>query len=136
AGRWIRRTMFMGMSSAKTGPGSPGFDVERPDHFAPLLGLLGDELAEVGRGQFKHRAAQFGEPSTQIGIGKARIDLFVELFDDLGGGTLWGTYAVPRAHLIAWDKLTYGGNILCRLGAHRACDSQSAHLTGPDEFDR
>src|SRR5262245_31728108 len=101
---------------------SPGFDIERPDHFAPLLGLVGDELAEVGRGQRKHRAAQVGEASTELGIGKARIDLFVELVDDLCGGTLWRPNAVPRAHLIAWNRLAYGGNVLCRLGSHRACD--------------
>jgi hypothetical protein len=28
-----------------------------PDHLPPLLGVVGDELSEVGRGAGKHRAA-------------------------------------------------------------------------------
>ena len=33
----------------------------------------------------KHRAAQVGEPRLDLGIGEGRVDLLVELVDDLGG---------------------------------------------------
>ena len=32
-----------------SGSGLPRLDVERLDHFAPLLGFVGDEVAEIGR---------------------------------------------------------------------------------------
>src|SRR5262245_21711677 len=38
------------------------------DHLAPLLGLLGNELAEVGRRTWKD-SAQLGEPRAHLGIG-------------------------------------------------------------------
>src|SRR5262245_39923240 len=34
-----------------------GLDAGRPDHFAPLLGFVGDQLAKIGRGAGKHRAS-------------------------------------------------------------------------------
>ena len=58
------------------------------DHLAPLLGLIGDELAEVGGRARKHRAAHVGDPRLDLGIGEARIDLLVELVDDFGGRVL------------------------------------------------
>ena len=39
---------------ASSGSGLPRLDVDRLDHFAPLLGFVGDELAEIGRRQRKH----------------------------------------------------------------------------------
>src|SRR6186713_39803 len=48
--------------------GSLRLDVGRPDHLAPLLGLVGDELAEVGGRKREHVAAQFGKPRLQLGI--------------------------------------------------------------------
>jgi hypothetical protein len=37
-------------------------DVRRPDHLAPLLGIVCDKFAEVGRRACKHRPAQVGKP--------------------------------------------------------------------------
>src|SRR5215813_8888869 len=54
-------------------------DVGRPDHLAPLLGVIGDELFEVGGREREHRAAEVGKPCLDFGIGKARVDLRVEL---------------------------------------------------------
>src|SRR5215470_11215812 len=59
-------------------------DVGRPDHPAPLLGLLGDELAEVGGRAGKHGAAELGEPRLRLGVGENRVDLLIEPHDDLG----------------------------------------------------
>src|SRR5262249_55950820 len=54
--------------------GSLGFNVGGADHFAPLLGLICDELAEVGGRTDERRAAQICEPRLDRGIGEARID--------------------------------------------------------------
>ena len=53
------------------------------DHLAPLLGLVGNHLAEVGRRACHHVRAEFDDALRDLGIGKAGIDLAVELVDDL-----------------------------------------------------
>src|SRR5215469_895234 len=49
-----------------SGSASVRLDVEGPDEFAPLLRVVGDEPAEVGRRTLKDRCAQGG---------KSRLDL-------------------------------------------------------------
>ena len=49
-------------------------DVGRPDYFAPLLGFVGDEPAEVARRTRNSDAPQIGETRLNLGIGEARID--------------------------------------------------------------
>jgi hypothetical protein len=44
-------------------------DVGRPDHLGPLLGFVGDERAELGGRAHQRRAAEFGEPRLDLGIG-------------------------------------------------------------------
>ena len=56
-----------------------GLDVGRPDHLAPLFGLVGDKLTEVGGRAWKHCATKVGKPRLDFGIGEARVDLRVEL---------------------------------------------------------
>src|SRR5215475_10139960 len=63
--------------------GSLHLDVGGPDHLAPFLGFLGDELAEVGRRADKRCASEVSEPRLDFGIGEGRVDLLVELVDDL-----------------------------------------------------
>src|SRR5262249_55833136 len=46
-------------------------------HLAPLLGFLGDQLAEVSGRTRKHRAAEVSEPRFHVGIGEASVDLLV-----------------------------------------------------------
>src|SRR6516164_11070727 len=62
--------------------GSLPLDANGLHHLAPLLGFIGDELSEVGRRARKARTAQLSKPCLNLGIGKPRIDLFVERFDD------------------------------------------------------
>src|SRR5262249_19320977 len=54
-------------------------DVGRPDYLAPLLGIVGDEFAEVGGRARERLAPQVGKPRLHLGIGEARVDLRVEL---------------------------------------------------------
>jgi hypothetical protein len=65
------------------------FDVGRPDHLAPLLGFVGDELPELGGRGRKHGAAQVGKPRLNHGIGKSRVDRLVELINDFSGPASW-----------------------------------------------
>src|SRR6516165_3863091 len=60
-------------------------DAGELDHLAPLFGLFGDELAEVGRRAWKWGGAPLGKPRLHLGIGKGRVDLRVELLDDVSG---------------------------------------------------
>src|SRR5262249_48880768 len=63
---------------------SLGLDAREPHHLGPLLGFRGDEAAKVGGRARNHCTAQIGEPCLKLGIGEARIELSVELVDDLG----------------------------------------------------
>ena len=45
--------------------------------------------------QGKHRAAEFGKPRLDLGIGEGRVDLLVELVDDFGGRVLGRADAEP-----------------------------------------
>ena len=70
-------------------------DVGRPDHLAPFLGVVGDELAKVGGREREHVATEIGKPRPYLEIGEARIDLFVELRDDLSRRILGCAEAIP-----------------------------------------
>jgi hypothetical protein len=76
-------------------------DVGRSDHLAPLLGFIGDEVAEVGGRARNHRAAQVGKPRLDLGVGERGVDFLVELVDDLGGRFLGCADANPRTRLVA-----------------------------------
>src|SRR5947207_11974522 len=70
-------------------------------HLGPLLGFVGDELAEVAGRAWKYRTAEVGETRRQLGIGKAGIDFFVEPVDDFGRRVLGDADAEPAACLVA-----------------------------------
>src|SRR5262249_62291822 len=83
-------------------------DFGRPDHLAPLLGVVCDQLAEVGRRAWKCGGAPLGKPRLHLGIGKGRVDLGVELRNDFGGRVLWRADAVPVARLLRRHQLSPG----------------------------
>src|SRR5262245_22326607 len=59
-------------------------DAGELDHLAPLLGLVDNQLAELGRRSRQRRAAEVGEARPHLGVGERRVDLLVELVHDLG----------------------------------------------------
>src|SRR5262249_3546701 len=54
------------------------------DHLAPFLGFFGDQPAELGRRSRQRRAAEVSETGLHLRIVESRVDLLVELIDDLG----------------------------------------------------
>src|SRR5215467_8123059 len=93
------------------------------DHLGPLLGFGGNELGEVGGRTGKHCSTKVGKPRLQLGIDKARVDLPVELIDDLGGRFLGRANALQRARLVASHEVAYGRDVWqylrTRCGRHR-----------------
>ena len=67
--------------------GSLRRDVGRADHLGPLLGIVGDELAEVGRRTLKDRYAQGRKSRLDLGISEGSIDFLVELVDDFASAS-------------------------------------------------
>src|SRR5262245_8623285 len=76
-------------------------DVGRPDYLRPLFLIIYDESPEVGRRAWKHRAAKIGEARLHLRIGKRRVDLVVELVDDLRRRVLGRDKTKPPACLLA-----------------------------------
>src|SRR6266853_1870722 len=106
---WIRT---MGVTECRSGwSRSLGLDVGRPDHLAPLLGLVGDQLAEVGGRTRQRRAAHVSELRVDLRIGEGRVDLFVELIDYFDGRVSWCAYAHGEACLIARHKIGHGRDV-------------------------
>ena len=78
-----------------------GIDFCGANDIGPFLNTCGDEVAEIG-GAHRHRdATKVGKPRLDFGIGEARIDLLVELLDDLCRRILGCTEAVPVIRLVA-----------------------------------
>src|SRR5262249_50307684 len=88
--------------------GSLCLDIGSPDHLAPLLGVVGDQLTELGRRARKHRAAEVDKACFQPGIGEARIDLDVELVNETGWRVFRRMHADPLAPLEARHEIANG----------------------------
>ena len=78
-------------------------------------------LAKVGGREREHVATQVGKPRLDLGIGKARVDLLVELVDDLGERLLRRANALERAGLadpkIKARLANLGGDVLALSSA-------------------
>src|SRR5215472_7043738 len=85
-------------------------DAGELDHVAPLLDFLRDALAEVGRRSGQHRAAEVGKSRLHAGIDESRVDLVVELVDNLGRRALGCANAVPLARLVTRDEIRHRGD--------------------------
>src|SRR5262249_57955085 len=76
-------------------------DARELHHLGPLLGFLGDELAELGRRTRNQRVPEVGKLRLQLGIGESRIDLLVERVDDFGRRPPRRADAIPQACFVA-----------------------------------
>ena len=66
-------------------------------HSTPFLGLLGEVLSEFGGRSNKGMGAQLRKSSLQLCVGEARIDLLVQLIDNLGARVSWSANTIPGA---------------------------------------
>src|SRR5436309_15563421 len=96
-GELVRRTELM---KCRICPWSVRLDARKPDDLCPLLGFVGDELAEIGRRACQHHPAEIQKPRLDLRIEEARIDLLVKPIYDLGGGVPGRADAGPDAGLI------------------------------------
>src|SRR5215831_4914450 len=87
-------------------PCSLRLDAGELDHLGPLLGFFDDELPKFSGRADNRCASQVGQPRLDFGIGEARVDLLVELLDDLGWRGLRCADAEPETRFVARHKLT------------------------------
>src|SRR5262245_24326893 len=81
------------------------------DHSSPFFGFVGDQLSEVDGGHRHRYATEVGEMGLHLRVVESRIDLKVELVDDLGGSAFWRPNTKPGARLIAWHDLAHGRDV-------------------------
>src|SRR5260370_7478627 len=112
-----------------------GLDVGCPDDFAPLLGFVGEKLAELGWREGSRRAAQVGKARLDFGIGEGGGDLLVESIDDFRGRVSRRADAEPIAGLEARHKFVHGRDVRQRLRASSSRDPQAPNPPGPDILD-
>src|SRR5215472_6915062 len=115
-----------------SGSGSVRLDVEGPDDVAPFLRFVGDELAKVGGRDDKRRASKVGKPCLHLGIGEARVDLLVELVDDLHRRVLGYADAIPCARLVARHELTHSRDVRQRVRARGGGYRERPQPASPD----
>src|SRR5262245_30734924 len=87
------------------------FEARELHNLCPLFGFVDDEFSKVGGRHGHWHATNVGEPCLNLGIGEARIELSVELVDDLGRRALRCADAVPGARLVVRHKFAYGGDV-------------------------
>src|SRR5215831_11903091 len=94
-------------------------DIGGPDHFAPLLGLVGDKLTEVPGRARKYAAAEVGKPRAHLGVGERSVDFRVELFNNFVGLVLGRANTPPTARLVARHETAYRRHVRQSLGTGR-----------------
>ena len=88
--------------------GSIYLDVGCPDHLAPLLGFVNDELAKIGRRIQKHRDTELLNPCLHFWIGEGSIDLLVERVNDLDWRISGRANAAPTGPFVTRHKFANG----------------------------
>jgi hypothetical protein len=110
--------------------------VSRSNHLSPFLGFLSEVFSEIRRRTGKYHGTKLREPRLELSIGEARIDLGVELIDDLGGRALGGADAIPRTRIVTGDEIGHNRNVGQRLRAHRGGHRQRPQPARSDVLDR
>src|SRR5262245_12006711 len=117
-------------------PGLLRLDVGRPNHLAPLLGFVGDELAEVGRRANKHRAAEVSKPRLQPRIGNTGVNLLVKLLDNVGWRASRCANTSECTRLKTWHGIADGWNVWEWIQPRNGCHAERAQLARFDVFGR
>src|SRR5262245_35756417 len=94
-------------------------DVGRPDHLAPLLSFFRDQLAELNLRSRQRRAAEVSETGLHLRVVESRVDLLVELVDELDRRGLRCAEAIPLAGLKARQEFFHSWDARQRLRARR-----------------
>src|SRR5262245_34321467 len=136
APRFAKRNVIESSFRSSAETSSLRLDVGGPDHLAPFLGVVGDELAELERRPRQRRAAEVSETDLHLRVVESRVDLLVELVDDLGRRGLRCAEAVPNTPLVAQQELTHGRDIRQRVRARRRGYCERTQPASPDVFDR
>ena len=113
--------------SGSEGSASFWLDIGGLYYPAPFLGFVGDKLAELGRRSRQRRAAEVSKTGLHLRVVESRVDLLVELVDDLGRRGPRYAEAVPITHLVARQELTYRRDVRQRVRARRGgyCERSS-----------
>src|SRR5215475_5177501 len=106
------------------------------NHSTPFLGLLGEVHSEFGRRGNKGRGAQLRKSRFQLCVREARIDLFVQLIDNLGARVSWSANTIPGARLIARQEIAHNGDVRQRPRASRPGGRERKQPAGPDVLNR
>jgi hypothetical protein len=101
-------------------------DAGSANDLTPLLSFIDYELVEVGGRKRQRRATQVSEPRDDLWISKPRIDLPVELVDDLGGRILRSADRDPGVGLETRQKLSERRNVWQRRRARCGRDRERA----------
>src|SRR5215831_14878260 len=83
-------------------------DARKFDHLAPLLDLIGNELAKIAGRKHKWCGPQIGKSLLHLGMRKAGVDLLAELVNYFGRRVLGDTDAMPNARLEARQEIADG----------------------------
>src|SRR5258708_8875106 len=101
--------IFAGRHFRKAGLFS--LDAGRADYLCPFLGIVDDELAEIGGRACKRLRAQIVEPGLEFGVGQPGIDRTAELVDDLCRRAHWRANSLPADALVAGHELADGRKV-------------------------
>src|SRR5262249_59183696 len=113
-------------------PCSLRLDAGELDHLGPLLGFFDDELPKFSGRADNRCASQVGKPRLHLGITESRVDLLVELLDDLGRRSLWCADAEPITRLVVEHELTHGPDVRQRVRSRRGGYCERAQPASPD----
>src|SRR5712671_4358741 len=106
-----------------------------PNHRAPFLSFVRNELGEVRRRARKHHTAQLGKPRLHPGISEASVYLLVQLVNDLGGCALGYSDAIPLGRLKSGHEFVHGRQVREPLSAHGTRYRKRSELAGSHVLD-
>src|SRR5262249_16511222 len=85
-------------------------------YLGPLLGFFSDDLAKLFRGSIHQHPTHIGKTRADIRVSNCRVDLLVELVDDLGRRSLGSTDPEPGARLVPRHEISDDRNVRQCIG--------------------